>query len=87
MWPRDTAQVRIVEVSVVHEPGVMGAHELLVVCHDLSEFQERMVLEKDRELLLTQIKLERTRWDLALSSSAGTRALQPASDPEGTSAS
>ena len=71
VWPHDTSQVRTVDVSVVYEPSCCtcsseGEHAMLVVCHDLSDFHQRLLLEKDRELLSTQIKLERVRWDLAL---------------------
>ena len=69
VWPHDTSQVRTVDVSVVNDPSledIDGEHVLIVACHDLSDFQERLMLEKDRELLRTQIKLERAQWDLVL---------------------
>ena len=44
---------RTVRVSVAFAPDLTGDLTLLVVCHDLSDFKERIELEKDRELAST----------------------------------
>ena len=39
-----------VRVSTVHAPDLAGACTLLVVCHDLTDFKERIELEKNRSV-------------------------------------
>jgi hypothetical protein len=51
-FARPDSQVRVVRVSTVHL-AEFGADRLLVVCHDLTDFKERVELEKDRQLIGT----------------------------------
>ena len=42
---------RTVHFSAVCAPELTGEGVLLVVCHDLTDFKERVELEKDRQLI------------------------------------
>jgi hypothetical protein len=50
-FARPNSQVRTVRVSIMWAPEVTGPNVVLVVCHDLTDFKERVELEKDRELI------------------------------------
>ena len=52
-FTRPNSEVRTVRLSFVWAPEVTGTSVILVVCHDLTDFKERVELEKDRELIST----------------------------------
>ena len=46
-------ELRTVCVSTVYAPELTGTHTLILICHDLTDFKERIELQKDRELIAT----------------------------------
>ena len=46
-------ELRTVCVSTAYAPELTGTHTLILICHDLTDFKERIELQKDRELIAT----------------------------------